>query len=113
MGGERGREGDETCMWDDRVDLMGDCGWKNREERRWCGEEGAGLFPSVLDGTHMHTRNTHTHTQGQRGTPILTVTFHALVDEAVQQGSTVVAEGGAAVRVDLKLVLAPGVLRRG
>lgn len=40
----------------------------------------------------------------------LTVTLHALVDEAVQQGATVVAEGGAPVGVDLELVLCSGVL---
>ena len=43
----------------------------------------------------------------------LTVTFHALVDEAVEQRAAVVAERGAAVRVDLKLVLASGVLEQG
>lgn len=41
---------------------------------------------------------------------ILTVTFHPLVDEAVQQRTTVVAEGRAAVRVNLELVFASGVL---
>ncbi len=40
----------------------------------------------------------------------LTVAFHPLVDEAVQQRSTVVAEGGTAVAVDLELVLASGIL---
>ena len=44
-------------------------------------------------------------------TPVLTVTFHALVDEAVEQRATVVAEGGAPVGVDLKLVLGPRVLQ--
>lgn len=42
---------------------------------------------------------------------VLTVTFHALVDESVQQRPAVVAERGAGVSVDLKLMLAPGVLR--
>lgn len=32
------------------------------------------------------------------------------MDEAVQQGTAVVTEGGTAVRVDLELVLASGVL---
>lgn len=45
------------------------------------------------------------------GDQVLTVTFHPLVDESIQQRSTVVTEGGAGVRVDLKLVFAPGVLR--
>lgn len=43
---------------------------------------------------------------------VLTVTFHPLVDESVQQGPTVVAEGGTGVGVDLKLVFAPGVLEQ-
>lgn len=42
---------------------------------------------------------------------VLTVTFHPLVDESVQQGPTVVTKRGAGVGVDLKLVLAPGILR--
>lgn len=42
---------------------------------------------------------------------VLTVAFHPLVEETVQQRSTVVTEGRAGVGVDLKLVLAPGVLR--
>lgn len=33
------------------------------------------------------------------------------MDKSIQQGPAVVAEGGASIRVDLKLVLAPGVLR--
>lgn len=41
----------------------------------------------------------------------LTVTFHPLVDESVQQGPAVIAEGGAAIGVDLELVLAPRVLQ--
>lgn len=45
------------------------------------------------------------------GDQILTVTFHALVDESIQQRSAVVTKGGAGVGVDLKLVFAPGVLR--
>lgn len=49
--------------------------------------------------------------QRRRGAGALTVTFHALVDEPVQQGPAVVAERGAGVRVDLELVFAPGVLR--
>lgn len=40
----------------------------------------------------------------------LTVAFHPLVDESIEEGATVVAERGTAVRVDLKLVLASGVL---
>ena len=40
-----------------------------------------------------------------------TVTSHALVQQAVQQGAAVIAEGGAGVGVDLKLVFGPGVLR--
>lgn len=42
--------------------------------------------------------------------PLLTVTFHPLVDEAIQQRATVVAEGGAGVCVDFKLVFASGIL---
>ncbi len=42
----------------------------------------------------------------------LTVAFHPLVDEAVQQRSAVVAEGGTAVAVDLELVLASGILQK-
>lgn len=34
------------------------------------------------------------------------------MDEAVQQRTTVVTEGGTAVRVDLELVLASGVLSK-
>ena len=41
---------------------------------------------------------------------VLTVTFHALVDEAVEQGATVVTEGGAPIGVDLELVLRSGIL---
>lgn len=41
---------------------------------------------------------------------LLTVTFHPLVDKSIQQGPTVIAEGGASVSVDFELVLAPGVL---
>lgn len=41
----------------------------------------------------------------------LTVTLHALVDEAIQQRAAVVTEGGAPVAVDLKLVLCPGILQ--
>lgn len=36
---------------------------------------------------------------------VLTVTFHSLVYQPVQEGATVVTEGGAGVSVDLKLVL--------
>lgn len=43
---------------------------------------------------------------------VLTVTFHPLVDETIQQRTTVVTEGGTAVCVDLKLVFAPGVLTK-
>lgn len=43
---------------------------------------------------------------------LLTVTLHPLVDETVQERATVVAEGGAAIGVDLKLVLGSGVLQR-
>lgn len=42
----------------------------------------------------------------------LTVAFHPLVYEAVQQRSAVVAEGGTAVAVDLELMLAPGILQK-
>lgn len=48
---------------------------------------------------------------GWRGT-LLTVTLHPLVDETIQERATVVAEGGAAIGVDLKLVLGSGVLQR-
>ena len=69
---------------------------------------------STAYSTQVHTHrqahtHTHTHTHTQTG-HALTVTFHPLVDEAVQQRAAVVAEGGAAVRVDLELVLASGVL---
>lgn len=40
----------------------------------------------------------------------LTVTFHPLVNEPVQQRPAVVTEGGAGIRVDFKLVFAPGIL---
>lgn len=40
----------------------------------------------------------------------LTVTFHPLVDEPIQQRAAVVAEGGAGVCVDFKFVFAPGIL---
>lgn len=40
----------------------------------------------------------------------LTVTLHALVDEAVEQRATVVTEGGAPIGVDLELVLCSGIL---
>lgn len=40
----------------------------------------------------------------------LTVTFHPLVNEPVQQRPAVVTEGGAGVRVDFKFVFAPGIL---
>lgn len=43
----------------------------------------------------------------------LTVALHSLVDESVQQGAAVVAEGRAGVRVDFELVLAPWVLEGG
>lgn len=49
---------------------------------------------------------------GHDGRFLLTVTFHPLVDEAVQQRSAVVAEGGTAVGVDLELVLASGILQK-
>lgn len=42
--------------------------------------------------------------------PPLTVTFHPLVNEPVEQRPAVVTEGGAGVRVDFKLVFAPGIL---
>ena len=58
---------------------------------------------------HMLT-NTHTHTCTHTDGVILTITFHPLVDEPVQQGPTVVTEGRAAVRVNLELMLASGVL---
>ena len=41
---------------------------------------------------------------------VRTFTSHALMEEPVQEGATVVAEGGAGVRVHLKLVLAAWVL---
>lgn len=43
---------------------------------------------------------------------LLTLTLHPLVDETIQERATVVAEGGAAIGVDLKLVLGSGVLQR-
>jgi len=49
---------------------------------------------------------------GHDGRLLLTVTFHPLVDEAVQQRSAMVAEGGTAVAVNLKLVLASGILQK-
>lgn len=48
--------------------------------------------------------------QAQLRVTSLTVTFHALVDEPVEQGAAVVTEGGAGVGVDFKFVLAPGIL---
>lgn len=42
----------------------------------------------------------------------LTGTFHALVDESVEQRTTVVTEGWAGVGVDLELVLCSWVLKR-
>lgn len=41
----------------------------------------------------------------------LTVTFHPLVQEPVEQRPAMVTEGGAAIGVDLELVLAPGILQ--
>lgn len=49
---------------------------------------------------------------GCDGEASLTFTFHALVDEPVEQRAAMVAERRAAVGVDLELVLAPGVLQR-
>ena len=43
----------------------------------------------------------------------LTRTLHALVHQPVEQGTTVVAEGGAAVAVQTELVLVPGILGWG
>ena len=40
----------------------------------------------------------------------LTVTFHALVNEAIQQRATMVAEGGAPIGVDLEFMLRSGIL---
>lgn len=42
---------------------------------------------------------------------LLTVTLHALVDEAIEQRATVVTEGGAPIGVDLKLVFCSGILK--
>ena len=41
----------------------------------------------------------------------LTVTFHPLVDQSVEQGPTVITEGRASIRVDFELVLASRVLK--
>lgn len=41
---------------------------------------------------------------------LLTVTFHPLMDKSIQQGPTVITEGGASISVDFKLVLASWVL---
>lgn len=43
---------------------------------------------------------------------VLTVTLHALVDEAIKERATVVTEGGAPISVDLELVLRSGILKR-
>lgn len=42
---------------------------------------------------------------------ILTITLHALVDEAIQQRATVVTKGGAPIGVDLEFMLCSGVLQ--
>lgn len=42
---------------------------------------------------------------------VRTVTFHALVYQPVQEGAAVVAEGGAGVSVDLKLVFTTRILQ--
>lgn len=41
---------------------------------------------------------------------VRTVAFHALVNQPVQEGATVVTEGGAGVSVDLKLVFTTRIL---
>lgn len=48
--------------------------------------------------------------QAQPPVTSLTVTFHPLVNEPIQQRPAVVTEGGAGVRVDFKFVFAPGIL---
>lgn len=80
-----------------------------------CEDFGTGLFPSALIRADQRSildtgAHTHTHARARRQGCVLTVTFHPLVDEPVQQRTTVVTEGGAAVCVDLELVLASGVL---
>lgn len=44
---------------------------------------------------------------------LLTVTFHPLMDKSIQQGATMITEGGASIGVDFELVLASGVLVGG
>lgn len=74
------------------------------------------LFPKVLiraDFTLLEaTRSSltaHTLKHTEVGC-VLTVAFHPLVDEAVQQGAAVVTESGTPVCVNLELVLASWVL---
>lgn len=49
--------------------------------------------------------------EGWRDEP-LTVTFHALVDEAIEQRAAVVTEGWTSISVDLKLVFCSGILQK-
>jgi hypothetical protein len=43
----------------------------------------------------------------------LTVTFHSLMDDTVEERAAMVAEGRAAVRVRLEFMCRPGILRTG
>lgn len=52
------------------------------------------------------------HTDIHRCVHVRTVTFHALVYQPVEEGAAVVAEGGAGVRVDFKLVFTTRILQR-
>lgn len=60
---------------------------------------------------HAHTP-THIHMTTHKDVCVRTVTFHALVYQPVEEGATVVTEGGAGVGVDLKLVFTTWILQR-
>lgn len=78
--------------------------WEMIARRGWCS-----IRPVPICSYRTSSKvNLHTYTLRS----VLTVTFHPLVDETIQQRATVVTEGGTAVCVDLKLVFAPGVLTK-
>lgn len=87
----------------------------------FCSPKWTGYLQPLLSGYQWHPQ---TPPPGEAPPPLalppllqlqppvtaLTVTFHPLVNEPVQQRPAVVTEGGAGIRVDFKLVFAPGIL---
>lgn len=63
----------------------------------------------IISVEKHHLKQTDTTLHGK--TTVRTVTFHALVNQPVEQGAAVVAESRAGIRVDLELVFTSRILQ--